>query len=52
MSLQENYIFWRLTNYFLEQENYRLIHLHEEKHELWLENPSQKKTPSNTHSNP
>ncbi|WP_167628515.1 rhomboid family protein [Listeria valentina] len=45
MSLQENYIFWRLTNYFLEQENYRLIHLHEEKHELWLENPSQKKRP-------
>ncbi|EUJ31762.1 rhomboid family membrane protein [Listeria floridensis FSL S10-1187] len=45
MSLQENYIFWRLTNYFLEQENYRLIHLHEEKHELWLENPSQKTRP-------
>ncbi|MHC5252433.1 rhomboid family intramembrane serine protease [Listeria kieliensis] len=45
MSLQENYVFWRLTNYFLEQENYRLIHLHEEKHELWLENPSQKKRP-------
>ncbi|MBC1500105.1 rhomboid family intramembrane serine protease [Listeria weihenstephanensis] len=45
MSLQEQYIFWRLTNYFLIEEGYRLIHLHEKKQELWLDNPAQKKRP-------
>ncbi|HHQ1160074.1 TPA: rhomboid family intramembrane serine protease, partial [Listeria innocua] len=45
MSFQEQYVFWRLTNYFLGVEKYRLIHLHEEKQELWLENTSQKKRP-------
>ncbi|WP_088809924.1 MULTISPECIES: rhomboid family intramembrane serine protease [Listeria] len=45
MSLQENYVFWLLTNYFLGQENYRLIHLHEEKQELWLDNPNKKDRP-------
>lgn len=45
LSFQEQYIFWRLTNYFLGVEKYRLIHLHEEKQELWLENNSQKKRP-------
>ncbi|WP_232057782.1 rhomboid family intramembrane serine protease [Listeria sp. PSOL-1] len=41
----ETFIFWHLTSYFLSEENYRLIHLHEEKHELWLENPAQKDRP-------
>lgn len=45
LSFQEQYVFWRLTNYFLGVEKYRLIHLHEEKQELWLENTSQKKRP-------
>ncbi len=45
LSLQENYVFWLLTNYFLGQENYRLIHLHEEKQELWLDNPNKKDRP-------
>lgn len=45
MSLQEQYIFWRLTSYFLIEEGYRLIHLHEKKQELWLDNPAQKKRP-------
>ncbi|EMG28160.1 rhomboid family membrane protein [Listeria fleischmannii subsp. fleischmannii LU2006-1] len=45
MSLQDNYVFWLLTNYFLGQENYRLIHLHEEKQELWLDNPNKKDRP-------
>ncbi|MDT0109250.1 rhomboid family intramembrane serine protease [Listeria booriae] len=45
MSFQEQYIFWRLTNYFLVEEGYRLIHLHEKKQELWLDNPAQKKRP-------
>lgn len=45
LSLQDNYVFWLLTNYFLGQENYRLIHLHEEKQELWLDNPNKKDRP-------
>lgn len=49
LSFQEQYVFWRLTNYFLGVEKYRLIHLHEEKQELWLENTSQKKDQSSVY---
>lgn len=45
MSFQDQYIFWHLTNYFLTSENYRLIHLHEESQELWLDNPTKKTRP-------
>ncbi|WP_239254173.1 rhomboid family protein [Listeria ilorinensis] len=45
LSLLEKYVFWHLTNYFLREENYRLIHLHEEKFELWLDNPGKKDRP-------
>lgn len=50
LSFQEQYVFWRLTNYFLGVEKYRLIHLHEEKQELWLENTSQKKKTSHPYT--
>lgn len=45
MSLKEEYIFWRLAEYFISKLNYRMIQLSENQHELWLEKVENKKAP-------
>ena len=45
MSLKEEFIFWRLANFFIAEQDYRIIQLFEEQTELWLEKLENKKAP-------
>ncbi|WP_071395751.1 rhomboid family intramembrane serine protease [Bacillus tuaregi] len=37
MSFREDFIFWRLANYFISEHDYRIIQLSKSQKELWLE---------------
>lgn len=37
LSFQEEFIFWRLANYFISEHEYRIIQLSKSQKELWLE---------------
>lgn len=37
MSFQEEYLFWRLTHYFISDQEYRIVQLSKEQNEIWLE---------------
>ncbi|MBY0122391.1 rhomboid family intramembrane serine protease [Bacillus sp. S/N-304-OC-R1] len=37
MNLQEEFLFWRLAQYFISVKEYRIIQLSEQHNELWLE---------------
>lgn len=43
--MEEEYTFWSLVNYFVKEENYRILHLSKEQKEIWLENPDSKQLP-------
>ncbi|WP_338451633.1 rhomboid family intramembrane serine protease [Niallia oryzisoli] len=43
MSFQEEFIFWRLANYFISEHEYRIIQLSKSQKELWLEKMENKK---------
>jgi rhomboid protease GluP len=43
--LEEEYTFWSLVNYFVKEENYRILHISKEQKEIWLENPDSKHLP-------
>ncbi|MDP4157181.1 MAG: rhomboid family intramembrane serine protease, partial [Bacillota bacterium] len=45
MSLKEEFIFWKLANFFISEQDYRIIQLFEEQSELWLEKLENKKAP-------
>lgn len=45
MSFKEEYIFWRLANYFITEQDYRVLQLFENQRELWLEKLDNKKAP-------
>jgi rhomboid protease GluP len=45
LSLKEEFIFWRLANFFICEQDYRIIQLFEEQNELWLEKLENKKAP-------
>jgi rhomboid protease GluP len=45
LSLKEEFIFWRLANFFISEQDYRIIQLFEEQNELWLEKLENKKAP-------
>ncbi|WP_010173442.1 rhomboid family intramembrane serine protease [Bacillus coahuilensis] len=45
MSLQLDFLFWKLTSTFIQEGNYRVVSLSESQNELWLENLSQKQAP-------
>jgi rhomboid protease GluP len=45
LSFKEEYIFWRLANFFIAQQDYRMIQLFEEQTELWLEKLENKNAP-------
>lgn len=43
MSFQEEFVFWRLANYFISEHEYRIIQLSKSQKELWLEKMENKK---------
>ncbi|WP_394232952.1 rhomboid family intramembrane serine protease [Niallia oryzisoli] len=43
MSFQEEFIFWRLANYYISEHEYRIIQLSKSQKELWLEKMENKK---------
>jgi rhomboid protease GluP len=45
LSFKEEFIFWRLANFFISEHDYRIIQLFEEQSELWLEKVESKKAP-------
>ncbi|XJZ26220.1 rhomboid family intramembrane serine protease [Bacillota bacterium Lsc_1132] len=45
MSSKEEYIFWRLAQFFIAKIGYRIVQLSENQKELWLEKLENKKTP-------
>ena len=45
MNNREDYIFWRLADYFISNQGYRVIQLFENNKELWLEKIENKKAP-------
>jgi rhomboid protease GluP len=45
LSLKEEFIFWKLANFFIAEQDYRIIQLFEEQTELWLEKLENKKAP-------
>lgn len=42
MNSKENYIFWRLADFFISKQDYRLIQMKADDKELWLENIANK----------
>ncbi|MDM5331019.1 rhomboid family intramembrane serine protease [Neobacillus sp. CF12] len=45
MNYKEDYVFWRLANYFIAEQGYRIIQLFENQKELWLEKLENNKNP-------
>ncbi|MCQ6278098.1 rhomboid family intramembrane serine protease [Bacillus sp. EB600] len=45
MSFKEEFIFWTLANFFIAEQDYRIIQLFEDQTELWLEKLENKKAP-------
>lgn len=43
MAEREHYLFWQLINYFVIEQDYRLIHIDREEKEAWLETVGHKK---------
>lgn len=44
--MREEYLFWKLAQYFIKNESYRVLHLNNEQNELWLENSDSKQAPT------
>jgi rhomboid protease GluP len=44
--MREEYLFWKLAQYFIKDENYRVLHINNEQNELWLENSDSKQAPT------
>ncbi len=42
---REDYVFWRLANFFISDHGYRIIQLFENQRELWMEKLENKKAP-------
>lgn len=42
LNSKEDFLFWRLAEFFISKQDYRLIQMNENNHELWLENVSNK----------
>lgn len=40
---RERYLFWKLTNYFIIDLDYRLVHMDQEENEIWIETFQNKK---------
>ena len=45
LNYKEDYVFWRLANYFIAEQGYRIIQLFENQKELWLEKLENNKNP-------
>jgi rhomboid protease GluP len=44
--MREEYLFWKLAQYFIKNESYRVLHINNEQNELWLENSDSKQAPT------
>lgn len=45
LNFKEDYLFWKLADFFISEQGYRMIQLFENQKELWLENLENKKAP-------
>lgn len=45
MNFREDFIFWRLANYFIADQGYRIVQLFENQKELWLEKLENRRAP-------
>jgi rhomboid protease GluP len=43
--VSEEIVFWKLAHYFVNDENFRILHISKDQKELWLENPDSKQSP-------
>ena len=45
LNFKEDYLFWKLADFFISEQGYRMIQLFENQKELWLEKLENKKAP-------